>query len=153
MLDPTAQRLLTEFAAETAGHLVEDITTLRVTKFGPVNASGKLANSVEIEENEKGFRIFINNYAYFLIYGRKPGSVPPKGVLLEWLAERGIPVEKEDAVRFSIGRKGTTVYQENRGAASDLFKQTLSEDNLGGFTEKLADYYTNTIVSDILKGF
>lgn len=50
-----------------------------------------------------------SNLAYFSVIerGRRPGAaMPPKGVILGWMARRSIPASAEYAIRRAIGRRG-----------------------------------------------
>lgn len=46
-------------------------------------------------------------YADVMERGRRPGApMPPQGVLLGWMAAKGIPADREFVIRRAIGRKG-----------------------------------------------
>lgn len=46
-------------------------------------------------------------YAKIQEEGRRPGRMPPPGVLLGWMRRHGIPAESEFLIRRAIGRHGT----------------------------------------------
>ncbi len=133
-MEPALDRLLT-YGNDLLATLREGIATKRVTRFGPVNASGALAASlrVAVEATATGYRLSLYgaSYALALEYGRRPGKFPPLLAIRQWIADKGL-VPRPDAkgravsvnsLAYLIGRKiakeGTTLYQQ--GQPSGLF--------------------------------
>lgn len=130
---------LTAYGAELVAGLRERITSFPVSRFGPVNASGRLAASLraEVTATPTGYRLtlYAASYALALEYGRKPGAFPNLTAIREWIQAKGI-VPHPDAqgravsvnnLAYLIGRKiqqqGTTIYQA--GQPSQLFGALL----------------------------
>lgn len=143
---PTAELTqLTAYGAELVTGLRERVKSFQATRFGPVNASGKLAASLrcEVVETATGYRLtfYAAAYALALEYGRKPGKFPNLTAIREWIEAKGIvphPDAKGRAVSvnslaYLIGRKiatqGTTIYQS--GQPSQLFGALLSPEQVG----------------------
>lgn len=131
---------LTAYGAELVTGLQERIKSFPATRFGPVNASGKLAASLrcEVTATPTGYRLtlYAAAYALALEYGRKPGKFPNLTAIREWIQAKGIvphPDAKGRAVSvnslaYLIGRKiatqGSTIYQA--GTPSLVFGALLN---------------------------
>jgi hypothetical protein len=75
MLDVNA--LLNEVGAKLVNDLKNDIKNKTITKYGAVNASGDLLNSIKYEVDGLTLRVTGNSYIYYLQFGRKNGRRPP----------------------------------------------------------------------------
>jgi hypothetical protein len=68
-------------------------------------ASGNLISSVEVLTGERNGTLFIDlfmeDYWYFINYGRRPGKFPPLKKIIEWTRYKGIP----ESAAFPIARK------------------------------------------------
>ena len=62
MLTLVEKALRRDFAEQTKAEVINAIKTKSVTKYGAVNSSGRLANSVEIKYTDNGFQIWANGY-------------------------------------------------------------------------------------------
>lgn len=136
---------LNAYGAELLTACREQIATLQVTGFGAVNASGRTAAAMraEVSETATGYRLqlFAPGSILTLIYGRKPGKMPPLLSIELWMADKGI-VPRPDkngksistrSLAFLIARKiknkGNTVYIQ--GPPSKLFADILNADEVG----------------------
>lgn len=140
---------LTEYGSSLVATLQEAIRTKQVTRYGPVNASGRLAASLrfEVSESATGYTLLLYaaSYALALEYGRKPGKFPSLEVIQQWIEDKGIvpspdengrtPGTTANAKGYSqlayliarkIANKGTTIYQA--GQPSGLFGQLIGAD-------------------------
>lgn len=83
---------------------------------GGKNATGGTIDSLRIETNiDFNIGVEIDIYGSkvfdFINDGRPPGSkLPPQGALLSWMASKGIPEDKEFAIRKSIADNGIEPY-------------------------------------------
>jgi hypothetical protein len=137
MPDNALTRLL-DYGNNLVTSLAERVKTERVTRFGPVNATGNLAASLrcEVEETATGYRlsVYAASYALTLEYGRRPGKFPPLRSIQLWIEARGLQQRPGGAsvtagrggyssLAYLIGRKiaqnGTTIYQQ--GQPTGLF--------------------------------
>jgi len=75
MLSPNEQILRNNFAEQLKADIQTAIKTKRITKFGAVNSSGRLHDSVEIVYTDGGFKILANGYIEGLIDGIAPGAI------------------------------------------------------------------------------
>ena len=131
---------LTAYGAELLAACREQLATLPVTRFGPVQASGRTAAAMrcEVSSTATGYRLqlFAPGSILTLVYGRKPGKFPNLTAIEMWIADKGI-VPRPDkngksistkSLAFLIGRKiansGNTVFQQ--GPPSKLFADILS---------------------------
>ena len=135
---------LTAYGAELLTVCREQMASMPVTRFGPVNASGRTSAAlrIEVSETPSGYRLqlFAPSAILTLVYGRRPGKFPNLTAIEQWIADKGI-VPRPDkngksistkSLAFLIGRKiansGNTVYQQ--GPPSKLFADILSAVNV-----------------------
>ena len=135
---------LTAFGAELLAACREQLASLPVTRFGPVNASKRTSEDMyyQVSETATGYRLQLiaPSSILTLIYGRKPGKFPNLTAIEHWIEEKGI-VPRPDkngksistkSLAYLIGRaianKGNTVYQQ--GPPSKLFADILTADNV-----------------------
>jgi hypothetical protein len=128
------------------------ITSKDVTRYGPVNASGRLLRSREIRKDKLNRLLLVNRYAYSLVYGRKPGTPPPVSAIRDWLKSKGLDLN-EYAVQKSIAKKGNVIYQTYHGSNDGLFSEVVNDQVLDAFTEKLAGLWAAEVSSELMKGF
>lgn len=111
----------------------------------PVNATGKLLRSLRFEITETHLIIHGENYAYFLIYGRKPTQAKGKGTvkeeILKWIRAKNISSEiSEKSLAFLISRKihreGTSIYIKHKGQNSGLIDNILTKEIIDEFNRK-----------------
>lgn len=73
-------------------------------------ASGNLIKSVEVltgaKKGELFIDLFMEDYWYFVNYGRKPGKMPPIKKIIEWTTFKGIPNKLAFPIARSIAKKG-----------------------------------------------
>jgi hypothetical protein len=139
----------TELLLNTLGNTVverlkNDIKNKPVTKYGAVNASGKLYDSIryEVTNNAETLRVYAEDYIDYLVYGRKPGKRPPRDVIRKWIDDKGLePVGiSKDSLAFLIARKigeeGTTIYQQG---GSTLLSDIITDNLIRETRDKLED--------------
>jgi hypothetical protein len=135
---------LTAYGNELLTACREQLLSLPVTRFGPVQASGRTAAAmrVEVSETATGYRLQLlaPGSILTLIYGRKPGKFPNLLAIEQWIAAKGIVPHPDKngksistkSLAFLIGRKiaakGNTVHEQ--GPPSKLFADILSADNV-----------------------
>ena len=118
---------LNAFAADLLAGCREQLATLPVTKYGPVNASGRTSAAMrtEVSASPEGFRLqlFAPGSILTLIFGRKPGKFPPLLDIQQWIEAKGIvprPGPNGKAVSAVAGPKGysTLAYLFGRAIAT-----------------------------------
>ena len=142
---------LNAFAADLLAGCREQLANLRVTKYGPVQASGRTAAAMRAEVGPipEGFRLqlFAPGSILTLIFGRKPGKFPPLLDIQQWIEDRNIvprPGPNGKAVSAvagpkgystlaylfgrAIATKGNTVHQQ--GPPSTLFAHLVSPESI-----------------------
>lgn len=158
MLSPSEQVILRNFAEMLKAAIQNAIKTKRVTKFGAVNSSGRLHDSVEIKYTENGFQILANDYIGTLIWGRKPGSFPPISAIESWIQEKPISSSLPSkslayAIATKMQKEGNMVWRTHKGANSGLLEEALSQDKFDNFIELLASKSVTNLTDEIVKSF
>lgn len=149
--------LLNEVGAKIVADLKNDIKSKSVTKYGAVNASGKLYDSIRYEVSGLSLKVFGEDYVYFLEAGRKPGRKPPKKAIREWIESKpsaqanfgwnGLKEYEKNSIVFliqrKIGEKGTTIFEQG---GSDLVSAVVNRDVVKFIEDKLLEgFQTETI--------
>ena len=135
---------LTSLGDELLAACREQVDTLAVTRFGPVNASGRLKRELRREVSATpellSLAFYAPGYVLTLLFGRRPGKFPNLTAIKQWIAVKGIVPHPDkngkavstDTLAYLIGRKiardGNTVHQQ--GPPSQLFATILSADNV-----------------------
>lgn len=157
MLDVSA--LLNEVGAKIVADLKNDIRNKQVTKYGAVNASGRLEKSIDYKV--EGMRLIVTgeDYIYYLEAGRRNGKRPPKQAIREWIESKpsaqanfGWNQLKEYQknsivylIQRKIGQKGTTIFEQG---GSDLVSAVINRDIIEFIQTKLLEgFNTETVQS------
>ena len=144
---------LNKLGLELTDRLVKDIQTKRVTKYGAVNASGRLAKSVNYKVNGSTLTISAEQYIGALEFGRKPGKKPPRDVIRKWIDEKGIIPNgiSKDSLAFliqrKIGEEGTTIWQQGGSdLVSGIFNDALTKEIENDFYNLIASEVTSEVL-------
>lgn len=95
------------------------------------NASGRTIASLRVEMQEDGGVLYGRNYFGSLETGRKPGPVPYhfSDIILQWMKDKGIVVEKPKSFAFLVARKianeGTALYRS--GGRDDVYSKEIEK--------------------------
>lgn len=149
------QIILKEFGEFITEKIKFDIRNKDLTKFGEINSSGELADSIRFEVTDTGLTIFGADYIFFLVNGRKPGKFPPKDDILRWIKQKPIIADiPDDSLAFLIGRKiankGTTIFEQG---GSDLISSIITQSLIDDITEEMGGVFIKEITSEIVKTF
>ena len=143
--------VLEKFGKQSVIEMRQAVKTKKISNFrkDAVNASGKLDRSIEYRLVADGLEIWVNEYAYYLIFGRRPGKQPPYDAIRDWIDEKGIVPEEgnteEDkdslawAIVISMAKKGNTIFRTFAGENSGLFSEVFDEQTLIELEEDLQD--------------
>lgn len=137
--------------------LKDDIRNKRITKYGPVNASGALADSVRFELTDGVLRVYALDYSYYLEHGRKPGKMPPRAAIVKWIQDKGItpriPINSlAYLIQKKIGAKGTTIFEQGGSdLISGIINDTLINDLKSELFEAIIDEAVSSFRSNVLK--
>lgn len=150
-----AQRLLIKQAADSyARQAILAIQTKPIERIGergafsaPVNASGALARSVEVLPTPNGYQVVCNGYIFFLVYGRRPGKLPPVNKIDSWAKIKGI---QSSAYRIAVTMKdkGSTIWRRYKGKNSGLLADIDIEEELSKIQEGLS-VFESTLILDL----
>ena len=141
-----AQLLTTQIIEDVIRGIINDILIPKYDALG-MRASGNWARQLEVRENQ----IWGERYTEQLVWGRKPGSLPPPSALAKWAEIKlGIPPSQSLSVGWAIAKtiekEGTTWYKEG---GSDLLEVLYSPDTEQYIAEKIGTFIRNQITSDL----
>lgn len=159
MIDVTA--ILNKYGLSLTERLKNDIENKLINRVGskgsfqsPVNASGRLKDSISFKVS--GYRLSVqgNDYIYYLQYGRKSGKRPPISVIRQWIDDKGIvPTDiSKDSLAYliakRIGEEGTTIF---KAGGSDLLSSIFNEALQDSIESEFSNLIASEISSDLLK--
>jgi hypothetical protein len=154
--------ILEKFGITATEALVNAIKTKLIERQGAngsfrsvVNASGRLADSIDYVVTGSKLTIRGDDYIYYLENGRKPGKRPPKDVIRKWIEDKGIVPRdniSKDSLAFLIARKmgqeGTTIY---KAGGSDLVSGIFNDQFVDSLQSEFMNLLTVEVESEILK--
>ena len=147
------------FAEQLKAEIQRAIKTKPVTKFGPVNSSGRLHDSVEIKYTDSGFQILAFGYIFDLIYGVRPGETKATiGHISKWIQEKPLKSEIPTGTLAMLilnkqKKEGNMVWRTHKGANSGLLTEALSQDKFDRFVDLLASESVDKITDQIVNAF
>lgn len=155
------QIVLSRFGEFIAEKLRFDIRNKKITRFGEVNASGNLAESVRFEVYDNGLRIYALDYIFFLEKGRAPtsggGDGSLKDAIRDWIEVKRITPDdgiSKDSLAFLIARKihaeGTEIYKQG---GSDLISSIISEDLVQRLIDEMTGVFLQEMSTDLAEAF
>lgn len=144
--------ILERYGAEIVEKLRYDIRNKKITRFGAVNASGKLANSLRYEVKGGKLRVYALGYAPVMETGRKGGKRPPVSAIEQWLSDKGIApqgISKKSLaylIARKIGKEGTEIYKQG---GSDLISGVINQQLIDHLQSDLATSFSEYSVTSI----
>jgi len=132
--------ILNKYLSQISADLKDEIQRKPVTKYGVVNASGKLKDSVRQDIKNNVGRVYALDYIYYLEKGRKPGKRPPSKAIEQWITDKGLILDgiSKKSLAYLIARKigeeGTTIYQQG---GSTLVSDILTPELKGSIQSEL----------------
>lgn len=161
MLSGVIQAILAGFAERTIQGIRNNIKEKQVTKYGAMNASGKMADSLGYRIDDKGLTIYSTEKFFTVLEtGRKPGKRPPISVVEQWIKDKPIasdinPKSLAFLIARKIGEKGSLLYRQggNSGVISDFINETkIQEDLINLLTDSFRDYIINEFITKSIDG-
>jgi hypothetical protein len=154
--------ILEKFGITATEALVNAIKTKLIERQGAsggfrsvVNASGRLADSIDYVVTGSRLTIRGNDYIYYLENGRRPGKRPPKDVIRKWIDDKGIVPRdniSKDSLAYLIARKmgeeGSTIY---KAGGSDLVSGIFNDKFVDSLQSEFMNLLTVEVESEILK--
>tara|TARA_R110000782_G_scaffold122472_1_gene213824 strand:+ start:207 stop:674 length:468 start_codon:yes stop_codon:yes gene_type:complete len=147
------------FAEQIQADIKTAIKTKRITKFGAVNSSGRLHDSVEIVYSDSGFKILANGYIEGLIDGIAPGqSTATNEGISSWIKEKPVntPLPTNTLARLitrSISKKGNMVWRTHKGQNSGLLEDALKQDKFTRFIDLIASKAVEELNDGMVEAF
>lgn len=168
MLTFVEQAAFQRFAENIIRQLQDAIRNKPISNFGtsPVDASGRLHDSLEWDFTDDGVQILANDYIYYLEYGRKPtesgSSSSGSGEslydqILKWMNAKGIfnLNMTQESLAFLITRKihreGTTIWRQHKGEPSGLLESAINDNAIADLSDELGNSLISLVTSEILK--
>tara|TARA_R110000744_G_scaffold38649_5_gene88388 strand:+ start:394 stop:888 length:495 start_codon:yes stop_codon:yes gene_type:complete len=159
VLSPNEQIVLRSFAEQTKADIQTAIKTKRITKFGAVNSSGRLHDSVEIQYTDNGFKILANGYIEGLIDGIAPGqSTATHEGISSWIKQK--PVSSNlptntlaNLIVRVISKKGNMVWRTHKGSNSGLLEDALKQEKFTNFIDLIASKAVVDLNNGIVEAF
>lgn len=110
MEEEVIQKAVTEALQKAADLGIDDIKD-QMRELN-MNVSGKTATSLHTNlVSPTEIQIIAEQSILTLIFGRKPGKMPPPSELVDWVEFRGLPSGSEWGVAINIGKFGTQIFQ------------------------------------------
>tara|TARA_R110002167_G_scaffold363335_1_gene583299 strand:+ start:263 stop:757 length:495 start_codon:yes stop_codon:yes gene_type:complete len=159
VLSPNEQIVLRSFAEQTKADIQTAIKTKRITKFGAVNSSGRLHDSVEIQYTDNGFKILANGYIEGLIDGIAPGQSTARVLDIKtWIQEKPVntplPINTlAYLITRSISKKGNMVWRTHKGSNSGLLEDALKQEKFTNFIDLIASKAVVDLNNGIVEAF
>ena len=159
MLSPNEQILRNNFAEQIKADIQTAIKTKRITKFGAVNSSGRLHDSVEIVYTDGGFKILANGYIEGLIDGIAPGqSTATQEGISSWIKEKPVSANiPTNTLAYlivrSISKKGNMVWRTHKGQNSGLLEDALKQSKFDSFVDIIASKAVEGLTDNIVTAF
>jgi hypothetical protein len=102
-------------------------------------STGRLYDSIGYSVSGSKLSIEMENYGYWVNYGRRPGSYVPVDALNKWMTLKGIDLKYSFVINRAIKEKGIKPTYFMTNAVEFVDKQY----------EQLVDKYLNTVLADI----
>lgn len=148
--------VLNKYGAFISAETKDVIKNKPLTKYGVVNASGKLADSVRYDVNGGAMKVYSLNYIYYLEHGRKAGKKPPRKVIEQWIKDKGIISNLKTSslaylIQRKIGEQGTTAFQQGgtkllEDILTDKLRGEIQSDLILTFKEQVKTLMGSTII-------
>lgn len=163
------QQILTEKGNQLIARIQDNIKNKPVTKFGAMNASGKTAQSLHFEIDDREFRLYGSGHIFALEYGRKPTSggggsgTSLRDRIRVWIDDKGIEPKpgangkaiSKDSLAYLISRKihneGTELFKQggNSGILADVIN--LESPEMKGMLDALFYEFEAIVTSKLLE--
>ena len=97
-----------------------------------MEASGNWIRSLEVTKTAMSTKLIGEDYTAQLVYGRKPGTLPPVQAIKQWIEDKGITSNLTTtalawAIAMKIKRDGTNYYQKG---GTDLVSSVITPDRI-----------------------
>lgn len=156
MLSGLTRAILEGFAEKVIAGIRDNIRNKKVTEFGAMNASGKMAESLAYRVDNSGLVIYSSEKFFTVLEtGRKPGKRPPLSVIEKWIQDKPIasdinPRSLAFLIARKIGEEGSLLYRRGgkSGVISDYINEEYIRENL---IINLNDSFRDYVINEFLK--
>ena len=135
----SVEQALRTYLEKTKGSLIQQM------KFQDFYASGKTANSLEVQVTGNKGELLGGEAVYYMIYGRGPGKMPPVEAIAAWVKSRALDISPW-AVAKHIAKYGTAVFQGKRKPLEFAMVVGLHRDEL---LKNLGEHYRDLVITKI----
>lgn len=144
MLTQSQQDILKGYGNRIVQSLKEKLTDKKI------NASGDLSTSIRFEVDEAGLRIYAADYVYFVNYGRKPGKMPPRDSIMDWIDDKHLTYDiPKDSLAFliqrKIGKEGTE--------ATNFIEEVITDELVGEIQNAFAEDIFRQVQTMVLEAY
>lgn len=113
-----------------------------------MKASGRWIDSLEVIEQEMSVKLIGEKYTDQLVYGRKPGTMPPVSAIEQWIRDKGItsniPIKSlAFAIATKIKKEGTNYYKQG---GTDLVSSVITPKRINKIIKLIGEDLTMDIV-------
>lgn len=146
--------IVKNFAESVISGIQNNIRTKNVTKYGPMNASGTMANSLGYNWDGSTLVIYSTEKFFTVLEtGRKPGKQPPTDPIRKWIESKGIATDISSKslaylIARKIGREGSLLHRKGgkSGVISDFINDKYIKENLSDkFFLETVNVISNTL--------
>lgn len=131
-------RIVKGFAESVIAGIQNNIRTKQVTKYGAMNTTGQMADSLGYNWDGSSLVIYsTEKYFTVLETGRKPGKQPPLDPILSWIKAKSISTDISDKslaylIARKIGKEGSLLYRQGgkSGVISEFINAQYIAENL-----------------------
>jgi len=120
-----------------------------------MRASGNWIDSLQIQSSKNNIKLIGEKYTDQLVYGRKPGAMPPVSAIEDWIKVKGIvsdiPVTSLAwAIAKKIQKEGTNYYMQG---GTDLVSSVITKQRIQTIINQLGNEILLDIVPFFIKRF
>lgn len=110
------------------------------------NATGKSKASLQVTNiTDTSGQLIGSDSIQYVFSGRGPGKMPPLSAIIDWCYARGLPRAAAWIIAKRISESGTELWRSGR----NILNETITDQRIQEFTDKLTAVYTARLKSDI----
>lgn len=157
-----AATIIKEGIAQHLDRWMQDSKTILLQNYEAkgLRASGKFAESIQIESRDDGSRMLGAGHTFQMVNGRNPNANQDKNairrwvgwagstIIAQWVQDKGLSLNPY-AVAWKIAREGTTV--PNPRNDGRLLLDTFTDKRFDELNKGVLDIFSTEIVSTIQK--
>ncbi len=149
MLTESQTAILQNFGNKIVQGIKEQLSAKKI------NAGGDLSASVHYELFDTGMKVVALDYLFYADVGRRPGKMPPREPIKEWITEKhiqsNIPIDYlAFLIQRKIGKLGNDAYQKG---GNHIVESVINDQLINDITGALAQDAIVQIKSDFFAAY